>query len=72
LRGLAAPKGLPADVREKLVAAVGKAAADPEYIKKAGELFAPIRYLAPKEYQIELANTDKQLRQLWKEMPWKD
>jgi tripartite-type tricarboxylate transporter receptor subunit TctC len=72
LRGLAAPKGLPADVREKLVTAVAKAAADPEYIKKAGELFAPIRYLAPKEYAIELENTDKQLRQLWKEMPWKD
>lgn len=72
LRGLAAPKGLPADIREKLVTAVAKAAADPEYIKKAGEMFAPIRYLAPKEYATELQNTDKQLRQLWKEMPWKE
>lgn len=72
LRGLAAPKGLPADIREKLVTAVAKAAADPEYIKKAGDLFAPIRYLAPKEYAVELENTDKQLRQLWKEMPWKE
>jgi tripartite-type tricarboxylate transporter receptor subunit TctC len=72
LRGLAAPKGLPADIREKLVSAVAKAAADPEYIKKAGDLFAPIRYLAPKEYAVELQNTDKQLRQLWKELPWKE
>lgn len=72
LRGLAAPKGLPVDIREKLVSAVAKAAADPEYIKKAGELYAPIRYLAPKEYAIELDATDKQLRQLWKEMPWKE
>ena len=72
LRGLAAPKGLPVDIREKLVSAVAKAAADPEYIKKAGDLYAPIRYLAPKEYAIELEETDKQLRQLWKEMPWKE
>jgi len=72
LRGMAAPKGLPADIREKLVSAVAKAASDPEYIKKAGDLFAPIRYLAPKEYAIELENTDKQLRQLWKEVPWKE
>ena len=72
LRGMAAPKGLPADIREKLVTAVAKAAADPEYIKKAGQLFAPIRYLAPKEYAVELQNTDKQLRQLWKQAPWKE
>ena len=72
LRGMAAPKGLPADIREKLVSAVAKAAADPEYIKKAGELYAPIRYLAPKEYGAELESIDKQLRQLWKEAPWKD
>ena len=72
LRGMAAPKGLPVDIREKLVSAVAKAAADPEYIKKAGELYAPIRYLAPKEYGAELESIDKQLRQLWKEAPWKD
>ena len=72
LRGMAAPKGLPPEIREKLVTAVAKAASDPEYIKKAGELFAPIRYLAPKEYAVELQNTDKQLRQLWKEAPWKE
>jgi tripartite-type tricarboxylate transporter receptor subunit TctC len=69
---MAAPKGLPADIREKLVSAVAKAAADPEYIKKAGELYAPIPYLAPKEYGAELESIDKQLRQLWKEAPWKD
>jgi tripartite-type tricarboxylate transporter receptor subunit TctC len=72
LRGMAAPKGLPPEIREKLVTAVAKAAADPEYIRKAGELFAPIRYLAPKEYAVELENTDKQLRQLWKQAPWKE
>ncbi len=72
LRGLAAPKGLPPEIRERLVKAVAQAAADPEYIKKAGELFAPIRYLAPTEYAKELAATEDMLQKLWKEMPWKE
>jgi tripartite-type tricarboxylate transporter receptor subunit TctC len=72
LRGMAAPKGLPPEIRDRLVKAVAQAAADPEYIKKAGELFAPIRYLAPPEYAKELADTEKMLQQLWKEMPWKE
>jgi len=72
LRGLAAPKGLPPEIRDRLVKAVAQAAADPEYIKKAGELFAPIRYLAPPEYAKELADTEKMLQQLWKDMPWKE
>ncbi len=72
LRGLAALKGLPPEIRERLVKAVAQAAADPEYIKKAGELFAPIRYLAPTEYAKELAATEDMLQKLWKEMPWKE
>ncbi len=72
LRGLAAPKGLPPEIRDRLVKAVAQAAADPEYIKKAGDLFAPIRYLAPAAYAKELADTEKMLQQLWKDMPWKE
>ena len=72
LRGLAAPKGLPPEIRERLVKAVAQAASDPDYIKKAGELFAPIRYLAPPAYAKELADNEKMLQQLWKDMPWKE
>ena len=72
LRGLAAPKGLPEDVRAKLVKAIAQAAADPAYIKQAGEMFAPVRYLAPDAYRTEMVNTEKDLRQLWKEVPWKE
>jgi hypothetical protein len=35
-------------------------------------LFAPIRYLAPPAYAKELADTEKMLQQLWKDMPWKE
>lgn len=70
LRGIAAPKGLPADIREALVTAVGKAAADPEFQAKSIAAFTPLRYLAPPAYETELRETEAVLRQLWKEMPW--
>jgi tripartite-type tricarboxylate transporter receptor subunit TctC len=72
LRGLAAPKGLPVEVREKLVKAVAQAAADPGYLKQAALLFAPVRYLAPDAYEKELVSTEKDLLELWKVAPWKE
>jgi len=72
LRGLAAPKGLPADVREQLVKAVATAAADPEFQAQAVKFFAPLRYLAPKEYEALVREADGVYRQMWKEMPWSD
>src|SRR5258706_9655218 len=51
LRGLAAPKGLPADVREQLVKAVATAAADPEFQAQAVKFYAPLRFLAPAQFE---------------------
>jgi tripartite-type tricarboxylate transporter receptor subunit TctC len=70
LRGIAAPKGLPAPVREQLVNAVQKAAADPEFQAKAANYFAPLRYLPPPRYEAELREAETGFRQLWKDMPW--
>ena len=42
---MAAPKGLPADVSERLVKAVASAAADPEFQAQATNFFAPLRFL---------------------------
>ncbi len=73
LRGLAAPKGLPPDVRDRLVKAVERAVADPEFQTMATQkLFAPIRYLAPDKYEAALRDGEAQFRQLWKELPWTD
>ena len=72
LRGLAAPKGLPADIREQLVQAVARAAADPEFRARAAQYYAPLRYLAPNEFAAALRAADAQARQLWKETPWSD
>ncbi len=72
LRGLGAPKGLPPAINEKLVKAINQAANDPEYIKKAADMFAPVRFLPPKAYGAELKSTEAMFKQLWKDMPWND
>ena len=72
LRGIAAPKGLPAAVRERLATAIEKAAADPAFRAQAERAFAPVRYLGPVAYEAELRAGDIQFRQLWKELPWTD
>jgi tripartite-type tricarboxylate transporter receptor subunit TctC len=72
LRGIAAPKGLPAPVREQLVSAIQKAAADPEFQSKAANAFAPLRYMAPAAYQSELQAAEGGFKQLWQAMPWGD
>jgi len=70
LRGMAAPKGLPADIRDRLVKAVGSAAADPEFQQQAAKFFAPLRYLPPSQFEAIIREGDAQFRQLWKELPW--
>ena len=72
LRGIAAPKGLPPAVREQLVKAVEKAAADPEFQQKAAGYFAPLRYLPPAKHEAELREAEANFKQLWKEMPWSE
>ncbi len=72
LRGLAAPKGLPSTIRERLVSAIERAVADPAFKLAAEKAFAPVRYLAPASYEAELRAGDNQFRQLWKELPWTD
>jgi len=70
LRGLGAPKGLPEPIRRKLVDAMAKVAADPDFQKQAEAMFAPLRYLPPDAYAAELERAEAGFRQLWKELPW--
>jgi tripartite-type tricarboxylate transporter receptor subunit TctC len=72
LRGMAAPKGLPPEVRERLVKAVAQAAADPEFLQKATSVFAPLRYLSPAEFDRVIKEAEVGFKQLWKELPWGD
>ncbi len=72
LRGIAAPKGLPPAIRERLVAAIERAAADPALRAASEKVFAPIRYLGPTAYAEELRAAETLFRQMWKETPWVD
>jgi tripartite-type tricarboxylate transporter receptor subunit TctC len=72
LRGMAAPRGLPPAIRERLVKAIEQAAADPGFHAQAAKFFAPLRYLPPAKYEAELREAEAQFRQLWNETPWID
>jgi tripartite-type tricarboxylate transporter receptor subunit TctC len=70
LRGLAAPKGLPPELRERLVKAVASAAADPEFQAQATKFYAPLRFLGPAEFETVIRAGEQQFRELWKQLPW--
>jgi tripartite-type tricarboxylate transporter receptor subunit TctC len=70
LRGIAAPKGLPPEIRDHLVEAVRKAANDPEFTLKANQTMGALRYLAPDEYAAVLKTAEKEFRDLWAAVPW--
>ena len=72
LRGIVGPKGMPAAIRDRFVAAIEKSQADPAFKLAAERAFAPIRYLGPAAYEAELKSDDVRFRALWKELPWTD
>jgi tripartite-type tricarboxylate transporter receptor subunit TctC len=72
LRGLAAPKGLAPEMRDRLVRAVAQAANDAEFQAQATKFFAPLRFLTPAQFADEIRNAEAGFRQLYKEMPWGD
>jgi tripartite-type tricarboxylate transporter receptor subunit TctC len=60
-RGIAAPKGLPADVSERLVAAIRKVAASKEYTDFMGSRGFGVVYLGPDEFGRFMAKSDADL-----------
>lgn len=71
LRGIGVPKGVPAEIREKLTKVILDAAADPDFKAKAGATFQPLRVLGPADFAAELNKIDAQFRILWAENPWR-
>jgi tripartite-type tricarboxylate transporter receptor subunit TctC len=60
-RGIAAPKGLPNDVRDKLVAAIKKIAASKEYVDFMSSRGFGVAYLGPDEFGSFMAKSDTDL-----------
>ncbi|HYD32514.1 MAG TPA: tripartite tricarboxylate transporter substrate binding protein [Azospirillaceae bacterium] len=71
LRGIAAPKGMPADLRARLVEAITSAALDPGFQAMARENLQPLRVMGPEAYAATLAAMDREFRMVWKRSPWK-
>ena len=70
-RGIAAPKGIPADIIAKLEKAVDQALKDPEYLDAAKRAEIPLQYLASADYKAFLDSATKDLEATWKATPWK-
>ena len=51
---------------------IAQSVADPEFQAQATKFFAPLRYLAPSEYEALVRDADVMYRAMWKEMPWSD
>ena len=62
LRGTAAPKGLPDAVRERLVTAIAKVAANPEFQAKMKASYTPMRFLPPGEFAAALQQAEEQFQ----------
>ena len=60
-RGIAAPKGLPGDVRDKLVASIRKIAASKEYVDFMASRGFGVAYLGPDEFGRFMAKSDADL-----------
>ena len=72
LRGIAGPKGIPPEIRDRLVKAVQQTTADPDFLKINAGLYTQLRYLPPAQYRTVLRDNEAAFRQLWNEMPWGD
>jgi tripartite-type tricarboxylate transporter receptor subunit TctC len=72
LRGMVGPKGLPPEIRERLVKAIERSVSDPEFQAKSVQFFSPLRYLPPAQYEALVRDADVTYRALWKELPWAD
>ena len=72
LRGVAAPKGMPPEIRERLGRALAASMADPEFQAKAAQFYAPLRILTPAQFESVVRDAETQFRRVWKEMPWAD
>jgi tripartite-type tricarboxylate transporter receptor subunit TctC len=70
-RGIAAPKGIPADVIAKLEKAIDQALKDPEYLDAAKKAEIPLQYLASAQFKDFLDRATTDLEATWKATPWK-
>jgi len=70
-RGLGAPAGTPAEIIERLSAAVTASLADPEFQVKAREQLLFLAPMPRAEYRAYLTQLNEEIAQQWREDPWR-
>ncbi len=71
-RGIVAPKGLPADVEQKIAAALRQIAASPEFQAQMKQQFTEMDYLAGAEWKKRLDASEAGFRRMWARKRWTD
>ena len=70
LRGLGAPRGLPADTSKALLALIDKAINDSEFQTAALKAEQDVRYIRQPEYTTLMTEMRKRFESLWTRSPW--
>ncbi len=67
-RGYSAPKGLPAEIKEKLIKAFEEMSKDPAFLKAAEERALPVDIKLGDDYGKYLADEEKVFTEIWNEV----
>lgn len=70
LRAIAAPKGLPPDVRARLVTALRSAATNPDFVEASERIGNPVDVQGPEDVARALTDATVTYTALWKLSPW--
>lgn len=70
-RGLAAPAGLPDDVREKLLGAIRATFDDEDFQEAARKQVLPLEYVEGDDYRDMVKQIHADMAELWEVMPWR-
>lgn len=71
-RGVVAPKGLPAEIEQKLGAALQRIAQNPEFQQQMKTQFTEMDYLPGPEWKKRLERADAGFREMWAKKRWTD
>jgi tripartite-type tricarboxylate transporter receptor subunit TctC len=72
LRGVGGPKGIPADVLEKLRTAMAAVMKDRAFLEASAKAAVPIKYLDAEGFAEALKTSNQSMLKLWKAKPWKE
>jgi tripartite-type tricarboxylate transporter receptor subunit TctC len=70
IRGIAAPAGLPPDVRAKLSTALKRTMEDPAFLEVAKKSGFELTYMTGEEFTVTAKKQEQLLNEMWAKAPW--